>query len=98
MNDLLETLSALIMKTHKGTPSIQDPNDKKAASATAIVFAIKTFVNSIYKEIVAVGKLFDEEAEDLDWTIYRIGGLTNDRGVLTATYIGHDDWNLATFR
>jgi hypothetical protein len=41
------------------------------------------------EEIVAVGRVFDEEAEGLDWTVYRVGGLANgEEGEVRATYVG----------
>jgi hypothetical protein len=49
---------------------------------------VRTVAHSAWKEIVAVGKLFDEEAEGLEWTVFRVGGLANGEGDAVATYIG----------
>ena len=81
-----------------GTPSIHDPQDKSATTASLAVLGIKTFANAAYKEIVSIGTLFDEEAGDLDWTMFRLGMLSNSEGTTAASYVGEKDWNLATYR
>jgi hypothetical protein len=81
-----------------GTPSIHDPWDKSATIASLSVIAIKIFANAAYREIVSIGKLLDEEARDLDCTMFRLGFLSNSEGTISASYIGDKEWNIATFR
>jgi hypothetical protein len=81
-----------------GTPTIHDPKDKGTFTATAAVFALRVMANSAYSEIIALGKLLDEEAGDLDWTMYRVGNLSNAEGVVTASFVGDEGWSLTCFR
>lgn len=72
-----------------GTCSVPDPKDKPPLSIRLMIWGVWTIVHSAWKEIVAVGRLFDEEAEGLDWTVYRVGGLGNGpEGNVVATYVG----------
>lgn len=72
-----------------GTFSVTDPKDKPPLSIRLAVWLVWMIVHSAWREIVAVGKLFDEEAQGLDWTVYRVGGLGNGpKGNVIATYVG----------
>jgi hypothetical protein len=54
---------------------------------------------SPFSEVRATGKLLDDEAGDLDWTMYRVGELSNSDGVTKAArYIGEGEWVLPTYR
>jgi hypothetical protein len=82
-----------------GTPSVATPEDQRPLTTSLFVTTLRVFLNSVYTEVVAIGKLFDDEAEDLDWTMYRVGVLSNETGVTTAAnYVGEGDWCLTTFR
>jgi putative NADH-flavin reductase len=82
-----------------GTPSIVTPKDKQPFTTKLLITALKVALNSVYTEVVATGKLLDDEAQDLDWTMYRVGNLSNDTGVTkAANNVGEGDWSLTTFR
>jgi hypothetical protein len=82
-----------------GTPSIVTPEDKQPLTTRVFIGLLKLALNSVYTEVVATGKLLDDEAQDLDWTMYRVGNLSNRTGVTkAANYVGEGDWVLATFR
>jgi putative NADH-flavin reductase len=81
-----------------GTPTIVDPQDKGTFISSAAVFALRVMANSAYSEIVSLGKLLDEEAGDLDWTMYRVGNLSNANGNVMASFVGDEGWSLTCFR
>ena len=82
-----------------GTPSIHTPEDKYTLTLNLMIGALRLFANKAWSEVVAVGRQLDEEASDLEWTMYRIGILSNKDGVTrAATYIGQDGWVLDTYR
>ena len=76
-----------------GTFSIVDPKDKPSWSTTLTVALVWGVANAAYNEIVAVGKVFDDEAGGLDWTLYRVGGLgIGSDTKVTATYVGWPEY------
>ncbi|KAH8586622.1 NmrA family protein [Bisporella sp. PMI_857] len=78
-----------------GTPSITDPEDGFSIWAFLGVTLIRIIVNSAYKEIVGVGKVFETEAtkDRLDWTIFRLGFLSNGAPQASkAGYVGQNGW------
>jgi hypothetical protein len=80
------------------TPSITDPSDKFSLVAAVGVRVIRTIAHSVWKELIAVGKLFDAEASDLQWTILRVGRLLDEESKVVATYVGEGGWNMNTSR
>jgi len=81
-----------------GTPTISDPRDKGTFLASTAVFALRLLANSVYNEMVALGKLIDEEAKDFDWTMYRVGALSNSEGEIVVSYVGDKDYSLNVYR
>jgi hypothetical protein len=81
-----------------GTPTISDPQDKGTYLASTAVFFLRLIANSVYNEMIAIGKLFAEEAKDLDWTMYRVGGLSNAEGEIVVSYVGDKDYSLRVYR
>jgi hypothetical protein len=76
-----------------GTLSIPDSKDKSSLLVRFMVFFIWLFGRPTWKEIVNVGKAFDEDAKDLDWTVYRLGLVKNGPdGAVATTYPGEDDF------
>lgn len=59
-----------------GTGSMVAPEDKFSLMFSLVVFYIKNFVPTAYKDIVAFGKVISA-ADDLDWTIVRVPYLTD---------------------
>ena len=82
-----------------GTPSAAVPDDQPPLSLKLFITFLKTIVNNVYSEIVDMGKLLDDEAKDLNWTMYRLGMLSNGKGVTRAApAVGSGDWVNATHR
>jgi len=81
-----------------GTISIPGPNDSHALAATLSITAVRLLAPSAYHEIVGVGKLFDDEAAQLQWTMFRVGGLANGDGDVVATTIGGQGYSPAVRR
>ncbi|OJJ32867.1 hypothetical protein ASPWEDRAFT_137373 [Aspergillus wentii DTO 134E9] len=84
-----------------GTSSIPDEHDGFSIIAFLGVALIRIIANSVYKEIVGVGKIFETEAtkDGLDWTIFRLGFLSNGAPQTPKVgYVGKDGWVIKTQR
>jgi len=82
-----------------GTLSIPDSRDKSSLLMRAMVFFVWLFGYPTWQEIVNVGKAFDEDAKDLDWTVYRLGLVTNGAdGEVATTYAGESDFVTFVYR
>ncbi|KAK0737791.1 hypothetical protein B0T18DRAFT_420582 [Schizothecium vesticola] len=92
-----------------GTLSIADPDDVFSLKRLFIVGLVRTVVNPAYQLITAVGRLFVDEAHDLDWTVYRIAGIPGgsdeaswkqDRedGETFEGYVGQQGWTASQKR
>ena len=58
-----------------GTFCITDTKDQSSLIAYLMVSIIWMFGRSTWQQVVNIGKTFN--AKDLDWTIYRLGLVTN---------------------
>ncbi|KIL85201.1 hypothetical protein FAVG1_11630 [Fusarium avenaceum] len=58
-----------------GTISIVDPEDSWSLIRPAMVLLVRTLAGKAYRTIISVGETFENEAKDLDWTIYRIAAI-----------------------
>lgn len=56
-----------------GTASIDDPNDKSSFIRRALVTGVRYGFSAAYRTILGIAKVFQEEAQDLDWTVFRLG-------------------------
>lgn len=92
-----------------GTVSIADPNDVFSLKRQLMVGLVRTVVPSAYRLITAIGRLFLEEAGELEWTVFRIGGIPGgsdeaswkrDRedGETFEGYIGQEGWSMSQKR
>jgi hypothetical protein len=92
-----------------GTISIPQPSDRFSLGRLLIVLLIRLLANSAYQSILGIGRVFAEQAEGIDWTVYRIAGIpggsddaawTRDRedGEAFEGYIGHSGWGLSQKR
>lgn len=54
-------------------------------------------MNSAYSEMVELGKLVDEQI-DLEWTMYRVGNLSNAEGEVKTGFVGGEGWSLVSYR
>jgi hypothetical protein len=58
-----------------GTISISQPEDSWSIVGSLLRLIVRTFYNLAYSNNLAVAKVFQEEAKDLDWTVYRIAAI-----------------------
>jgi hypothetical protein len=90
------------------TVSAKDPDDSFNLIAFLLVMIVRLLVPAAYKVMVEIAKVFEEEAKDLEWTIFRLPGLPGghdekswkkDREDAThAGYIGDGVWRYWTRR
>jgi hypothetical protein len=58
-----------------GTISIPQPDDHFSIFAFLIVLLVMVVVYPAYRTIRSIGTVFEEKANGLDWTVYRIAGI-----------------------
>ncbi|KAJ8104701.1 hypothetical protein ONZ43_g7724 [Nemania bipapillata] len=66
-----------------GTLSIQRPEDSWTFFQPMVVFFVRTFCNSVYRNVINVANTFEHDAGDLDWTIYRIAQIPGESDELS---------------
>jgi putative NADH-flavin reductase len=72
-----------------GTASIKDPKDKFSLTYASLIKGVATLAPRAYADIVAIGEVFRNKGEELDWTIVRVPILTNgDNTEVVAGYTG----------
>jgi hypothetical protein len=77
-----------------GTISVPDPADRFALSSALAIGAVRTLAKDAWRSIIEIAAAFDDDADGLDWTLYRVGGLGNGpEGDVIATYIGGEGYN-----
>ena len=83
-----------------GTPYTPDAKDSNKFIARFISFFIRIITHNLWKSFVLIGELFDKEAEDLEWTISRVGRLSNETNKKTTAfeYVGAPGWTSSTSR
>lgn len=59
------------------TLSLYDPKDKAMVSAAALVWLVWLVARGAWREFVALGDTFRTEGQDIDWTLYRVGVITD---------------------
>ncbi|KAF4344232.1 hypothetical protein FBEOM_1826 [Fusarium beomiforme] len=58
-----------------GTLSIYQPEDSWTVIRPAIVLLVRAVAGNAYRTIIKIGQVFETNAKDLDWTVYRIAGI-----------------------
>ncbi|KAH7348017.1 hypothetical protein BKA66DRAFT_477688 [Pyrenochaeta sp. MPI-SDFR-AT-0127] len=61
-----------------GTVSIKRPEDHWTAFQTMVTVFMRLLAASLYRNITGIADLFDSEANDLDWTIFRIAQIPGE--------------------
>ena len=80
-----------------GTFSITDTKDQSSLIAYLMVSIIWMFGRSTWQQVVNIGKTFN--AKDLDWTIYRLGLVTNGGdGLVQTIHVGGKTWKTSITR
>ncbi|KAL6233053.1 hypothetical protein BDW75DRAFT_246814 [Aspergillus navahoensis] len=71
------------------TFSVAHPRDRFSFVCRSLVGMLWLFGNSAWKNLIAVGQTFDEHADGLEWTLFRVGFLKNDGpGKIVQGYVG----------
>jgi putative NADH-flavin reductase len=61
-----------------GTISIPQPADRFSILRYIVVWLVYLIARSAYRNILGVAKVFEEEGQGLDWTIFRIAGIPGE--------------------
>lgn len=61
-----------------GTLSIFRPEDSWTMIRPALVLAVRFLAGKVYRTIIGIGKTFENDATDLDWTVFRLGGIPGE--------------------
>ena len=92
-----------------GTMAIQRPEDSWTLISPVILTYMKLFARPLYQNILNIGALFENEAQDLDWTIFRIAAIPGEsdeeswrkgreEGKLYVGPLGGKGWTMNTNR
>ncbi|KAF9701518.1 hypothetical protein EKO04_000954 [Ascochyta lentis] len=92
-----------------GTMAIQKPDDSWTLLTPVVLTFMKLFARAVYRNILNVADLFENEAQDLDWTIFRIAAIPGesdegswrkgrDEGKLYVGPLGAKGWTMNTNR
>ncbi|KAI1500519.1 NmrA family protein [Biscogniauxia marginata] len=59
------------------TFSVYDPKDKPNFLRWFLVTTLWAMAHRVWKTVIDISKVFDEEGENIDWTLFRVGFLAN---------------------
>ena len=57
------------------TAAVSQPGDQFAFTRFLLVLVVRTLAQSAYRAMHEIARVFAEEAEGIDWTVYRIAGI-----------------------
>jgi hypothetical protein len=84
------------------TFSLYDPKDKTmilTAALVWLVWLVWLIVRGAWREFVELGDTFHIEGQDIDWTLYRVGVITDAMESETrAGFVGDEGFSLAIGR
>ncbi|KAF3036580.1 hypothetical protein E8E12_006598 [Didymella heteroderae] len=92
-----------------GTIAISRPEDSFTIMRPIVLVYLKLFASNLYRNIINIEQLFENEASDLDWTIFRIAAIPGEpdeqgwrkgreEGKLYVGPIGAKGWTMNTNR
>ncbi|KAM0230959.1 hypothetical protein ACHAP5_011214 [Fusarium lateritium] len=61
-----------------GTLSIVRPEDSRSMLRSSMVLFVRLLAGAAYRTIIGIGEAFENDAKDLDWTIFRIAGIPGE--------------------
>ncbi|KAL6238530.1 hypothetical protein BDW75DRAFT_227957 [Aspergillus navahoensis] len=83
--DIYKTLVFPLMREHgvrrifaMGTPSISRPEDHWTLFTSLVIPGVRIFARSAYENVRAIGDAFENHADGLDWTVFRIAMIPGD--------------------
>lgn len=82
------------------TPSQEAPQDSFSLPMYLMLTIFKRVGSGPYSEIRAITTSFEKYGNGIQWTLYRVGNLTDTKGkgFATAGWIGDERWKLSTSR
>lgn len=82
-----------------GTMSIYVPEDKPSFGRAFLVWLVYLIAYAAWRQIIGISELFKNEAQGLDWTVFRIGNLGRGPvGEIAEGYIGDGNTSLGIQR
>jgi nucleoside-diphosphate-sugar epimerase len=80
--DIYKTFVFPLMREHgvrrifaMGTPSITRPEDSWTLFTAVVIPIVRIFAHSAYANVRAIGDAFEQHADGLDWTVFRIAAI-----------------------
>ncbi|KAF9238410.1 hypothetical protein DTO006G1_9916 [Penicillium roqueforti] len=71
------------------TVSVYAEQDQRSVARAALTGLVWAFGRPAYKEFVEIGNTFQSHGKDIEWTVYRVGAITDgDEGKPSAGYVG----------
>ncbi|KAE9376421.1 hypothetical protein N431DRAFT_400597 [Stipitochalara longipes BDJ] len=102
---LLQELSSLTISQRPyilalSTPSQDAPQDTFSLPIYLMTTIFKRIGSGAYSEIRAITTSFKKYGDGIQWTLYRVGVLTDTegKGYATAGWVGDERWKLSTSR
>jgi hypothetical protein len=90
------------------TPSADEPQDRFHPLMWFFVLIVRLIVPAAYQAVRAIAKVFKEEAQGLDWTVFRIAGIPGGHDEASwqehrkhnvyAGYVADGSWKQWTYR
>ncbi|CAM1505075.1 Fc.00g107120.m01.CDS01 [Cosmosporella sp. VM-42] len=92
-----------------GTISIESPEDKFSLFQYVCVRLVWLFANFAYRNVINIGEVFENEAQGLEWTVYRIASIPGgsdeeswkkgrEDGELFTGWVAEKGWTSSTNR
>lgn len=92
-----------------GTRTLKQPEDRWSLMQTMVTTLMPYLANGPYQKIIGVKNVFEHDAGDLDWTVFRIASIpgeadeaswekNRDIGKLFTGYVGETGWTATVDR
>jgi hypothetical protein len=78
-----------------GTLSIRRPEDSFSFIRWFILLFMMTIARTVYRNVIAIEKVFETQATDLEWMVYRIAAIP---GECDETRVGEKGWQASQKR
>jgi nucleoside-diphosphate-sugar epimerase len=81
------------------TFSLYDPKDKTMISRAALVWLVWLLARGAWREFVELGDIFQNEGHDIEWTLYRVGMITDaPESATKAGFVGEEGFRMVISR
>ncbi|KAL4997490.1 hypothetical protein BDV10DRAFT_169393 [Aspergillus recurvatus] len=114
--DIYKTFVFPLMREHgvrrifaMGTPSISRSEDHWTLFTSVVIAGVRIFARSAYENVLAIGDAFENHADGLDWTVFRIAAIPGDHdeeswrrdrenGEVFVGWVGEEGWTTSQRR